>query len=62
VRPRRASADARPLLLYRSRGRGKILESGTMPEEPAVEGGVTAGGRPMDAHARVPENSRRLAS
>jgi hypothetical protein len=55
-----SEVDVGPCLFHRSRGRGKILESGITPEEPALESGVTVAGRPMHAHARVPENSRRL--
>ena len=55
-----SKVDVRPLLLDGPKRRGKILESHTAAQEPALEGGVTAGGRPMGADARVPANPRRL--
>jgi hypothetical protein len=47
------------VVLARDR-RGNVLESGTALEEPALDGGVSAGGGPMGADARVPQDVRRL--
>src|SRR5881296_3066021 len=52
--------DVGPRLRDRAKGRGNVLESGTALEEPALEGGVSAGGGPMGADARVPQDARRL--
>src|SRR2546425_11910134 len=52
--------DVGPRLRDRAKGLGNVLESGTALEEPALEGGVSAGGGPMDADARVPQDARRV--
>src|SRR3989441_382995 len=52
--------DVGPRLRDRTKGRGNVLESGTALEEPALECGVSAGGGPMGADARIPQDARRL--
>src|SRR3989442_3654579 len=52
--------DIRPRLRKRAKGRGNVLESGTGLEEPALEGGVPAGGGPMDPDSRGPQDAPRF--
>src|SRR3989441_854297 len=52
--------DVGPRLCDRAKGRGNVLESGTALEEPALEARVSAGGGPMGADARIPQDARRL--
>lgn len=55
-----AELDVRPRLLGWAWRRREIMESHTALEEPALEGRVVGGGRPMRVNARIPEYARCL--